>query len=108
MAGLYRQQRRRTKPWFTVFLALVVLCWPMGEPMPAVPGTKAATTQVTELDDAVGHAAPFGELLEDDVEVEHHELTVHEAPVRGSPDTDDSLISAVWMERPHRPPRCAC
>lgn len=103
MVGPYRQHlSRQEKTWLTFFLALAIIVWPVGQPMPVVPGSKAAQTETMA---SVDCAAAFGALTEDDLEVEHHDFTVDSERVREAPDANvDWLISFLWTERLHRPP----
>jgi hypothetical protein len=103
MNGLTRQALRRNRnAWFTCFVALAIIVWPVGQPMPVVPGSKAAQTETMA---PVNYAAIFGALTEDDLEVEHHDFTIVADPVREAPEGHvDSLISFLWTERLHRPP----
>jgi hypothetical protein len=103
MGGTYRQQRdRQNKTGLTLFVAFAIVVWPVGQPMPVVPGSKAAQTETMA---PVNYAAMFGACTEDDLEVEHHDFTIVHEPVRELVTGNvDWLISFLWTERLHRPP----
>ena len=103
MVGTYRQRLNRLKKTrLSLFVAFAIVVWPVGQPMPVVPGTKAAQTEQMA---PVNYAAMFGALTEDDLEVEHHDFTIIREPVRDAVTGNvDWLISFLWTERLHRPP----
>jgi hypothetical protein len=103
MVGLYRQLlSRKRKTWLTFFVAFAMIVWPVGQPMPVVPGSEAAQSGSMA---SLNVAAQFGAATEDDLEVEHHDFTIITERVDEAPEGNEGwLISFLWTERLHRPP----
>ena len=103
MVGTYRQSvNRHKKTRLALFVVFAIMAWPVGQPMPVVPGTKEANTSKMA---PVNYAAMFGAMTEDDLEVEHHDFVIHADFVREAPlGSEGWLISFLWTERLHRPP----
>ena len=103
MVGPYRQvASRQRKTRLTLFVVTAMILWPVGAPMPVVPGSKEAKTSKMA---PVNYGAMFGALTEDDLEVEHHDFTIVTEKVREAPIGHvDWMISFLWTERLHRPP----
>lgn len=106
MVGTYRQPlNRQKKTGLALFVVMAIIVWPVGQPMPVVPGSKAALTDTMA---PVNYAAMFGALTEDDLEVEHHDFVIEADFVREAPQGSEGwLISFLWTERLHRPPIAA-